>query len=487
MRQRDGFGGQGNAARHSGSEGPVVTLSDRIPPQSIDAEQAVLGSALISRTAVERLLEILERDDFYLEAHRKIYDVIAHLAGRDHPVDTLTVPEELRKREQLEAVGGIAYILTLAESVPTASHVEYYARIVSEKSTLRKLISAAGDITAMAYEQEQEVDDIVDASERLIFGVAQRRVNQGFAPIRPILLDAMERLETVRANDSRITGVPTGFTVLDQMTAGFQPGDLIIVAGRPSMGKTSLCLAFAVNVADLAQLPVAVFSLEMSKEQLAHRMICAEGKVDGMRLRTGFLRTHGDEEESDWTRLGRAIGRLGEMPIFIDDSSDVSVLEMRAKCRRLKSEHGLGLVVIDYLQLIAGHGKTENRNQEISTIARSLKSMARELNVPVIALSQLSRNVERREDKRPMLSDLRESGAIEAEADLVMMLYRSRYYNRDEDGDGMAEPPPGQEWIEESEVIVAKHRNGPVGTIRLGFLRRYARFEDLAEGYEALE
>ncbi|HEU4754071.1 MAG TPA: replicative DNA helicase, partial [Armatimonadota bacterium] len=309
---------------------------------------------------------------------------------------------------------------------------------------------------------------------------------QGFAHIRPVVLDALERIETVRASDSRLTGAPTGFTPLDQMTSGLQAGDLVIVAGRPSLGKTSLALAFGVNVAALAETPVAIFSLEMSKEQLAHRMICSEAKVDGMRLRTGFLRTNTDDDESDWTRLGRAIGRLGDLPIYIDDSSDISVLDMRAKCRRLKSEHGLGMVVIDYLQLIRGHGKQENRNQEISIIARSLKSMARELNVPVIALSQLSRNVERREDKRPMLSDLRESGSIEAEADIVMMLYRSRYYNRDGE-DGMAEPPAGQEWLEESELIVAKHRNGPVGTVRLGFLRRYARFEDLAEGYEPLE
>jgi replicative DNA helicase len=462
-------------------------LQDRVPPHSIDAEQASLGAALISRNAVERVLEMLERDDFYLEAHRKIFDVITYLSERDSPVDTLSVTEELRKREQLERIGGIAYILTLNESVPTAAHVEYYARTVSEKSTLRKLINAASEITGMAHEQEREVGDVVDGAERLIFSVAQRRVSQGFTALRPVLLESMEKLETVRANDSRLTGVPTGFSVLDQMTAGFQGGDFIIVAGRPSMGKTSLCLAFAVNAAMLANTPVAVFSLEMSKEQLAHRMICSEGKIDGMRLRTGFLRTNGDEEESDWTRLGRAVGRLGELPIYIDDASDISVLDMRAKCRRLKSEHGLGMIVIDYLQLIAGHGKNnENRNQEISVIARSLKGMARELDVPVIALSQLSRNVERREDKRPMLSDLRESGSIEAEADIVMMLYRSRYYNRD-DSDGTAEPPPGQEWMEESEVIVAKHRNGPVGTVRLGFLRRFAKFEDLAEGYEALE
>ena len=465
---------------------PNMSLPDRLPPQSIDAEQSTLGAALISRSAVERVLEVLERDDFYLEAHRKIYDVIAHLSERDQPVDLLSVPEELRRRGQLEQVGGISYISTLENSVPTAAHVEFYARIVSEKSTLRKLIHASGEIIASSYEQADEVDHIVDNAERLIFAVAQRRVNQGFAHIRPVVLDALERLETVRANDSRITGIPTGLTPLDGMTSGLQRGDLVIVAGRPSMGKTALCLTFAVNAAMQAEEPVAIFSLEMSKEQLAQRMICSEAKVDGMRLRTGFLRSHGEnDDESDWTRLGRAIGRLGDLPIYIDDSSDISVLDMRAKCRRLKSEHGLGMVVIDYLQLIRGHGKQENRNQEISIIARSLKSMARELDVPVVALSQLSRGVERREDKRPMLSDLRESGSIEAEADIVMMLYRSRYYNRDEDG--AAEPPPGQEWMEESELIVAKHRNGPVGTVRLGFLRRYARFEDLAEGYEPLE
>lgn len=461
-------------------------LPDRLPPQSLDAEQATLGAALISRTATERMLELLERDDFYLEAHRKLFDTVLYLAGRDEPPDSLTVPEELRRRGQLETIGGQAYVNLLVDSVPTAAHVEYYARTVLEKSTLRKLIEASGEISAMAYEQAEDVDDIVDHAERLIFAVAQRRMHQGFVHIRPVLLDAMERLEAVRASDSRLTGIPTGFAPLDQMTSGLQAGDLIIVAGRPSMGKTALCLGIAANAATMAETPCALFSMEMSKEQLAHRMICSEARVDGMRLRTGYLRTNTDDDESDWTRLGRAIGRLGDLPIYIDDSSDISVLDMRAKCRRLKSEHGLGLVVVDYLQLVRAHGRQENRNQEISIIARSLKGMARELNVPIVALSQLSRNVERREDKRPMLSDLRESGSIEAEADIVMMLYRSRYYNREQE-DGGAEPPPGQEWLEEAELIMAKHRNGPVGTIRLGFLRRYARFEDLAEGYEPLE
>lgn len=463
------------------------TLADRIPPQSIEAEQATLGAALISRSAVERLLEMLDHDDFYHESHRRIYDAIAYLAERDKPCDLLTVPEELKRTGKLDAVGGLAYINTLADSVPTAAHVEYYARTVKEKSTLRKLIEASNEIIATSYEQEDEVDHIVDNAERLIFAVGQRRASQGFVAIRDVVMDSMERLEEVRASESRFTGIPTGFGQLDQMTSGFQRGDFIIIAGRPSMGKTSLCLAFAVNASALADVPVAIFSLEMSREQLAHRMICSEARVDGMRLRTGYLRTHTDDEESDWTRLGRAVGRLGDMPIYIDDSSDISVLEMRAKCRRLQSEHGLGMVVIDYLQLIRGHGKNENRNQEISVIARSLKSMARELNCPVIALSQLSRGVERREDKRPMLSDLRESGSIEAEADMVMMLYRSRYYNRDGEGDGATEPPPGQEWLEEAECIIAKHRNGPVGTVRFGFLRRYARFEDLAEEYREMD
>lgn len=463
---------------------PASVLADHLPPQSLEAEQAVLGAALISRTAVERALEMLEREDFYVEAHRRIFDVLAHLAERDQPADVLTVPEELRRRGQLDQIGGLAYIGTLAESVPTAAHVEYYARTVAEKSILRKLIQAAGEISAAAHEQQEEVDDIVDQAERLVFAVGQRRINQGFVHIRPVLFDAMERLDAVRASDSRLTGVTTGFSGLDNMTSGFQSGDLVIVAGRPSMGKTSLALAFAVNAAREKH-PVAVFSLEMSREQLAHRMICSEAKVDGMRLRTGYLSMQADDEgDSDWTRFGRAVGTLGDMPIFIDDSSDITVLDMRAKCRRLKSEqNGLGLVVVDYLQLVRAHGRQENRNQEISIIARSLKSMARELGVPVIALSQLSRGVERREDKRPMLSDLRESGSIEAEADLVMMLYRARYYNRDSE-EGVVQGP-GQEQLEVSEVIVAKHRNGPVGTLNLGFLRRYARFEDLAEGYES--
>jgi replicative DNA helicase len=463
---------------------PESLLPDRLPPQSIDAEQATLGAAMMSRTAVERVLEMLERDDFYLEAHRRIFDVIGYLSERDEPSDTLTVPEELRRRAQLDAIGGQAYINLLAGSVPTAAHVEYYARTVQEKSTLRRLIDASSEIIASAHEQEDEVDAIVDQAERAIFAVAQRRNTRGFVGIQPILLDAMERLETVRASDTRLTGVTTGFTEIDQMTSGLQRGDMVIVAGRPSMGKTSLCLAFGIN-AGTASHPVAVFSLEMSKEQLAHRLICSEARVDGMRLRTGYLSSHADANgDNDWQRFGKAVGRLGDLPIFIDDSTDISVLEMRAKCRRLKREHGLGMIVIDYMQLIRGHGRQENRNQEISAIARNLKSLARELEVPVVALSQLSRGVERRDDKRPMLSDLRESGSIEAEADVVMMLYRSSYYNRGGVPEGEEAPAVGPDGVEACEVIIAKHRNGPVGTVRLGFLRRYARFQNLEENLE---
>jgi replicative DNA helicase len=457
----------------------VQQLPDHLPPQAIEAEMATLGAALISRSATERMLDTLSRDDFYVEAHRKVFDAIAALANRDITPDTLTVPEELRRREQLDLVGGLPAIIALVDAVPTAAHVDHYARMVADKATLRKLILASHEIIALAHDTTMEVIDVVDEAERRIFEIGRRRLTHALTHIRPVVFEALERLETVRASDTRLTGVPTGFEAMDRMTSGLQAGDLVIVAGRPSMGKTSLALGMAVNAA-AEEHPVAIFSLEMSREQLAHRMICSEAKVDSMRLRTGFLHSHREDGESDFTRLGRACGRLGDLPIYIDDSSDVSVLDIRTKCRRMQGEHGLGMVVVDYLQLVRGHGRPENRNQEISLIARSLKSMARELHVPVVALSQLSRAVEQRQDKRPMLSDLRESGSIEAEADLVMMLWRSRYYNREEAEEAS---PPGVELVEEAEINVAKHRNGPTGTIRLGFLRRYARFEDLAEDY----
>jgi replicative DNA helicase len=382
---------------------------DRVPPQSLEAEQSTLGSMLISHAAVEKAMDMLRPEDFYRDAHRNIFEAICDLAQRDEKADLLTVQEELRRRGQLELTGGQPYLSALIDSVPTAAHCEFYAKIVQEKAILRRLIEASGQIIAWAHEEEEEVDTIVDNAERLIFGVAQRHLSQYFVPLRPLLFEALERYDAVKQTHDRITGIPTGLTELDDMTAGFQPSDFIIIAGRPSMGKTALCLSIAVNAAKLRHVPIALFSLEMSKEQLVQRMICSEARVDAIRLRTGHLHEGGDGRESGLVRVTRAIGVLGELPIFIDDGTDVSAMEMRAKCRRLRAEHGsLGLVVIDYLQLIHGHGKAENRNQEISLIARSLKGLARELEVPVIALSQLSRAVERREDKRPMLSDLRE-------------------------------------------------------------------------------
>lgn len=455
---------------------------DYAPPQAIDAEMAALGAALVSRGAMERVLELVREEDFYTDAHRKIFLAIAYLADRDRPADVLTVPEVLRTRGELEQVGGLTYLNSLVESVPTAAHVEHYCRIVVEKSLLRQLIGAADQVKSLVYNRDTRVEDIVEEAERIVFAVGQRRARAGFTELRPLLLDAMEAVEQAREADKNITGITTGFERLDNMTSGLQKGDLVIVAGRPSMGKTSLALGLAVNAAS-SEVPVAIFSLEMSAPQLAQRLLCSEARVDSNRLRTGHLRSDTEHLESDWTRLGRAIGFLGELPIWIDDSSDLNCLELRARCRRLRSEHGLGLVVVDYLQLISAHGRQDNRNQEISLIARSLKSMARELECPVIALSQLSRNVERREDKRPMLSDLRESGSIEAEADLVMMLFRTRYYERHDAEGETAAPRQGEEDLEEAELIVAKHRNGPVGSIHLGFLRRYARFTSLAAEY----
>jgi replicative DNA helicase len=459
---------------------------DRVPPQSLEAEQSTLGSMLQSRTAVEKAVDLLRPEDFYRDAHRNIFEAISDLVRRDEPVDSLTVHEELRRRGQLEHAGGVEYLAALIDTVPTPAHCEFYARIVQQKAVLRRLIDAAGQIAAWAFEEAEEVDTIVDQSERLIFGVAQRHLSQYFVPLRPLLFDAMERLDAVKQTHERVTGVPTGFTELDDRTSGLQPSDFIIIAGRPSMGKTALALCIAVNAAKHKRQPIAVFSLEMSKEQLVQRMICSEGRIDGIRLRTGYLDEGGAYGESGLVRFTRAIGLLGELPIFIDDSTDVTANEMRAKCRRLQAEQGpLGLVLIDYLQLIRGGGRAENRNQEISEIARSLKSLARELKVPVVALSQLSRAVERREDKRPMLSDLRESGSIEAEADLVMMLYRSSYYERQEqasDGGEVSRPrTPGDEQVEESELIIAKHRNGPTGLVKLAFLRKYARYDNLAD------
>ena len=439
-------------------------MLDRIPPQNVEAEQAVLGSMLIEREAISRVSEILRPEDFYREAHRLICSAILQLFNKNEAVDLITLTELLRREDKLEAAGGISYVTSLANSMPTAANVSYHAKIVEEKALLRQLITAATHIAGMGYEANDEVESILDQSEKIILEVANRKVTGEFAPIKNIILDAFSKIEQLYASRGGITGLSSGFKDLDRLTAGLQPSDLILIAARPSMGKTAFVLNIAQHVAVKEKKAVAVFSLEMSKEQLVQRMLCCEAPIDAQRLRIGEL------QDNDWKNLVRAAERLSAAPIFIDDTPGITVAEMRAKARRLKAEHDLKLVVIDYLQLMSGGGsnKGENRQQEISEISRSLKSLARELNVPVIALSQLSRSVESRQSKKPMLSDLRESGSLEQDADIVAFLYREDYYN------------PETELKNITEVIIAKHRNGPVDTVQLYFHKAFTKFADLS-------
>jgi len=439
----------------------MAATLERMPPQNLEAEQSVLGSMLIEDNAILRAAELLRPDDFYREAHRHIFEAILYLNEKGEAVDLVTVSDRLRQVGLLEPSGGLSYITNLTTIVPTAANVEYYARIVEEKAVLRNLIRAATEIVAKGYAGKEEVEVILDEAEQLIFQVSQRREYQGYVSIRDILEETFERIEYLYAHKGGVTGVPTGFTDLDRLTSGLQPSDLIVIAARPSMGKTMFCLNMARNAAVHHKIAVALFSLEMAKEQLVQRLLCLEAGVDGHRLRTGFL------ADSDWPKLSTALGQLSEAPIFIDDTPAQSVMEVRAKSRRLKAECNLGLVVVDYLQLMHVRGRSESRQQEISEISRSLKSMARELKVPVVAASQLSRAVEARNDKRPLLSDLRESGAIEQDADVVAFIYRDSYYNKDSDKGNIA------------EIIVAKQRNGPTETVELVFLKESGRFMDL--------
>ncbi len=457
---------------------------DRIPPQSIEMEQATLGAMLIERAAIEKAAEILRPEDFYRDAHRTIFEAIVNLVERDEPVDLLTVREQLRLQDVLENIGGASYLHQLTDAVPTAANVEYYAKTVEEKAILRRLIEAAGEIQALAHSEYDSIGEVVDTAEKTVFSVSQRRLGAYFVPMRPVVNTVWEQIEYRSDHKEETTGVATPFDDFNYMTAGLQPSDLMIVAARPSMGKTSLVLNMAQH-AGFNKKTVALFSLEMSKEQLCMRMICGEARVDAHKLRTGYL------DDTGWARVGHACSRIADAPIFIDDSPDISALEMRAKCRRLKAEHGLDMVVVDYLQLMRGHRRTENRVQEIGEISRSLKGLARELRVPVVALSQLSRAVEQRENKRPMLSDLRESGSIEADADVVVFIYRQKYYDMIRNkGDSQApsdtdEPDQshGDEDMDVAELIIAKQRNGPTGVVKVGFHQRYARFDSLAKGY----
>lgn len=438
----------------------------KLPPQNVEAEQSILGGILIENDAINKVTEILIPDDFYRDAHRKIYNALINLTERDEPADLVTLTNELRKLNQLDAIGGASYIASLIDSVPTAANIEYYAKIVKEKAILRKLIQTSTEIITQSYDDRGDVETFIDEAERAIFQISERRVKPSFYPIREIVKQSFKTIERLFEKKEMVTGVPSGFKELDQKTAGFQPSDLIIVAGRPSMGKTAFCLNVAQYAAIEKKTPIAIFSLEMSKEQLVIRMLCSEARVEGTKLRTGFL------IESDWPRLTLAAGNISEAPIFIDDTAALSVLELRAKARRLKAEHGLGMIVVDYLQLMKGRLRAESRQQEISEISRSLKALAKDLNVPVIAVSQLSRRTEERQGMRPQLSDLRESGAIEQDADLILFIYRDEVYNRSEDN-----PNRGK-----AEVIIGKQRNGPIGKVDLAFLDKYTTFKDLYKG-----
>ena len=434
----------------------------RIPPQNIEAEQSVLGAILLDKEVLSNVTEIISAQDFYRDDHREIFEAIVDLYDRAEPIDLITVSEQLKMRGSLDSVGGIEYLTNLANMVPTTANAKHYAKIVEEKSILRRLIRASSEIVKMGYEASEEVSYVLDKAEKSIFDVLQKRNNQGFSPIKEVLIDTFNRLEELYNNKGYITGIATGFTDLDYKTAGLQNSDLILIAARPAMGKTSFVLNIAQYAAIHGKVPVAIFSLEMSKEQLVNRILCSEAMVDSQKIRTGKL------EDSDWQKVARALGPLSEAPIYIDDTPGTTAMEIRAKCRKLKIEKNLGLIVIDYLQLMQGRAKgSESRQQEISEISRSLKILAKEINVPVLTLSQLSRAPEQRTDHRPVLSDLRESGAIEQDADIVMFLYRDDYYNPDTEKKNIA------------EVIIAKHRNDSTGTVELAWLGQYTKFANL--------
>jgi replicative DNA helicase len=448
-------------SRHARPE-PAV---GRLPPHNIEAEQVLLGTILIQEKSLLKVIELLSPEDFYRDSHKLIYAAAATLFERNQPHDMITVASLLQDQNRLEQIGGIAYLGMISDVIPFTGTLTHHAKIIREKAVLRRLIQTSAELAARCYDSQDDIDALVDKAEQTIFEVAQSKKKQGFEPMARIVPKAFDRVTRLSERKEHITGVATGYEELDRMTAGLQPADLIIVAARPSMGKTSLAMNMVQYAALVNKVPTAVFSLEMSAEQLALRMLCSVGKIDSQKIRTGRLSDH------DWPKLTRATGMLTDAPIHIDDTAGLTVLEMRAKARRLKSEHDLGLVVVDYLQLMQGHSRNENRNQEISDISRSLKAMAKELDVPVVALSQLNRSLESRPDKRPMMSDLRESGAIEQDADVIMFIYRDEVYNKSPEN-----PNRGI-----AEVIIGKQRNGPTGTVKLTFLGEYTMFENYTD------
>ena len=437
-------------------------LLEKISPQNLDAEMAVLGSLLIDEEAISVALETLKTDSFYKDSHQRIFESIIDLFNANKAVDIITLTNELKRRGLVEQIGGVSYLTLLANSVPTAANISHYVRIVRDKSILRSLINNATKIVSLCYTSEGNIDQLVDNAEQLVFEVSDKRHHGTYIALKDIIKGSIETIDRLYQKKEHVTGVPTGFIDFDMKTSGLQPSDLIIIAGRPSMGKSAFALGIAEYAGVIEKVPTAIFSLEMSKEQLVQRMLCSHAKVDAHKVRTGYL------SPSDWPRLTAAAGKLSEAPIFIDDSPAISVMELRAKARRLKAHHDIKLIILDYLQLMRGSSGIENRQQEISEISRCLKALARELSVPIVAISQLSRAVESRTDHRPQLSDLRESGAIEQDADVVVLILREEYYNSAPDNQGVA------------EVIIAKQRNGPVGSMKLAFIKEYPRFENIA-------
>jgi len=443
------------------------TTLDKIPPQNLEAEMAVLGSMLMDEDAISVSTESLDEDSFYKDTHRKIFEAIRNLYNANKAVDIITLTDELKRNLALDEIGGASFLTALVNSVPTAANINHYVNIVKEKYILRTLINSATKIISICYESEGNVDEVVDSAEKFIFEVSDRRSQGSYLHLKEIIKDSIENIDRLYQKKAHVTGIPSGYIDFDSKTSGLQESDLIVIAGRPSMGKSAFALGIAEYAGVVEKMPIAFFSLEMSKEQLVQRMLCSHARVDAHKVRTGYL------SPSDWPRLTAAAGKLSEAPIFIDDSPSISVMELRAKARRLKAHQDIKLIILDYMQLMRGSGKEENRQQEISDISRSLKSLARELNVPIVAISQLSRAVESRTDHRPQLSDLRESGAIEQDADVVVLILREEYYKPSPDNEGIA------------EVIIAKQRNGPVGSMKLSFIKEYTKFENLARTEEA--
>ncbi len=443
----------------------MAEIFDRVPPQNVEAEQSVLGAMLLDEEAIVKAMEILEPGDFYRDAHSVIFEAVVNLEDRSEAVDTITVTDELRDANALEDIGGVSYITELANTVPTAANVEYYAKIVEEKALLRQLIRTSNEINQRAYKGVDEVDELLDWAEHQMFAITAKRNVRSYAHLREILVETFEHVEKLHTERGSVIGIPSGYPDLDKMTSGFHNSELIILAARPAQGKTTLCLNFASHAAVEAGVPVAIFSLEMARIQLAQRMLCGQANIDAHRMRTGYL------SEEDWSKFSSALSTLSEADIIVDDTPGLGLMELRARARRMKSEHNIGMIIIDYMQLMDVRGHQENRQQEIATISRSLKALARELDVPVIALSQLSRAVTQRQGQRPKLSDLRESGAIEQDADVVMFIYHN----------------PDREYENVVELIVAKQRNGPTGEVKLVFLKDVGKFVSLDPKYYAAD